>query len=96
VWHVKAGQLASDAEVGVKREESLAHEWWSFEIRQDMCQEVSRVGVASVEVRIGGMTRTIRGRGVVEDDDFVDGEDGEGAGKATWLGHALLSSNKTR
>lgn len=35
-------------------------------------------------------------RSIVEDDDFVDGEDGEGMGKVIRLGYVLFCGNEVR
>jgi hypothetical protein len=82
VRHVEAGQQGRLAQVRVQGEEDLAQEGRLVDVGEEVGDEVARVGVA----RVGGVVRVgvARGRGgVVEDDDFVYGEDGEGAGDAT-------------
>lgn len=59
-----------------------------------MGKEVAWIGISSVTVRVG-VTRSGREGRIVKDDDFIDGEDGEGTSNSTWLGHSLIGSSKT-
>lgn len=51
-----------------------------------------RIASVIVVVRVGGSGRR---RGVVEDDDLVDGEDGERASDAAYYGCLQLCSRET-
>jgi hypothetical protein len=59
-----------------------------------MGEEVAWIGISSVTVRVR-LTRSGREGRIIKDDDFIDGEDGEGTSNSTWLGHSLVGSSKT-
>ena len=52
-----------------------------FEVCQNMCQEVVWVGECGVTLFVVGSSITVGGCGsfIIEDDNFVDAEDGESA-----------------
>lgn len=87
VRHVDLRQDGRVLEVRVQREQHPAHKRRALEKRQQLRQEVARVAVGGVRVRLLRCVEPRQGRGrgarrVVVHDDFVDGEDGEGAGDA--------------
>jgi len=90
VGHVEAGHGPRGAQVGVHGEEQSAQVGRRLEIAQDVVEEVVRVVVARVAgAFVFGLVVAAAVRGaaldgvrlpVVEDDDFVDAEDGGCAG----------------
>lgn len=87
VRHVRTRERASGAQVGMHRKQDLAKMRRRFEEREEVDQEMRWVGEGGVTflvVAAAGVvvsiSRSIGGRLVIEDDDFVDAEDGEGAG----------------
>ena len=54
-----------------------------------MCKKVAWIGVAGIDSVVGGSWAGGDG-GIIEDDNFVDGEDGEGASNATRSGNTLV------
>lgn len=84
--HVEAWKRAGGAEVGVQREEQFPQVRWGFEVGEQVHEEVVWVRIARIGVTVFAAIGLVGVLGwfgdlaVVEDDDFVDTEDGESAG----------------
>jgi hypothetical protein len=80
--HIETRQRACTSKIRVHREQILAEMWRRLDVGEDVVEELVRV-LPWLVVWADGLVGVARGFDfgltVVEDDDFVDGEDGAGA-----------------
>jgi hypothetical protein len=77
VRHIQTRQSTRRSKIRVHGEQGFPQVWWRFEVAEDVVEEEVWVRVGCVAALLWGADG---GLAVVEDDDFVDAEDGAGAG----------------
>ena len=90
VWHIEIGEKTLGAQIGVDRKEGLAHEGRSFQIREEVLEEMRRINIAGIGVVIDLLWALVY-RAIIVDDNLVHRENGQSSSNPSGIGGPLFA-----